>query len=155
MGSSQNLPKILRQGAEGGSLVSWQWSCADTKALKNNDKPDRCVNDQLRIRGPAMKKHEIVSPQARAALFDPPSDPAAIVRHYTFSPEDLALIHRRRRDANRLGFAVHLAYHRFPGRVLGIEELPSADVLSFIAGVDWHFKCWTSPLLNFNGLAET
>ncbi len=81
-----------------------------------------------------MKKHEILSPQARTALFDPPNDPVAIVRHYTFSPEDLALIRRRRRDANRLGFAVHLAYQRFPGRVLGIDEILSADVLSFVAG---------------------
>ena len=80
-----------------------------------------------------MKKHEILSPQSRAVLFDPPIDPAAIVRHYTFSPEDLALIRQRRRDANRLGFAVHLAYLRFPGRVLGIEEIPPADILSFIA----------------------
>ena len=71
-----------------------------------------------------MKKHEILSPQARAALFDPPNDPAAIIRHYTLSPDDLALIRRRRRDANRLGFAVHLAYQRFPGRVLGIDETP-------------------------------
>ena len=81
-----------------------------------------------------MKKHEILSPQARAALFDPPNDPAAIIRHYTLSPDDLALIRRRRRDANRLGFAVHLAYQRFPGRVLGIDEIPPGDVLSFIAG---------------------
>ena len=71
-----------------------------------------------------MKKHEILSPQSRAALFDPPTDPAAIVRHHTFSPEDLALIRQRRRAANRLGFAVHLAYLRFPGRVLGVEETP-------------------------------
>jgi len=41
---------------------------------------------------PTMKKHEILSPQSRAVLFDPPTDPAAIVRHYTLSPEDLALI---------------------------------------------------------------
>lgn len=80
-----------------------------------------------------MKKHEILSPQARAALFDPPNDPAAIIRHYTLSPDDLALIRRRRRDANRLGFALHLAYQRFPGRVLGIDENLPADVLSFIA----------------------
>lgn len=80
-----------------------------------------------------MMKHEILSPQARAALFNPPGDPAAIIRHYTFSPDDLALIRRQRRDANRLGFAVHLAYQRFPGRVLGIDETPPADVLSFIA----------------------
>jgi len=80
-----------------------------------------------------MKKHEILSPQSRAALFDPPTEPAAIVRHYTFSDEDLALIRRRRREANRLGFAVHLAYLRFPGRALGAEEIPPPDMLAFIA----------------------
>ncbi|MEK4031920.1 DUF4158 domain-containing protein [Methylocystis sp. IM3] len=80
-----------------------------------------------------MKKHEILSSQARAALFDPPCDPTAIIRYYTFSPDDLALVRRRRRDANRLGFALHLAYQRFPGRVLGIDETPPEDVLSFIA----------------------
>ena len=84
-------------------------------------------------RGPAMKKHEILSPQSRAALFDPPSDPAAIVPHYTFSSDDLALIWRRRRDANRLGFAVHLAYFRYPGRIIGVDETPSEDMLRFIA----------------------
>ena len=47
-------------------------------------------------------------------IVHPPTDPAAIVRHYTLSPEDLALIRQRRRAANRLGFAVHLAYLRFP-----------------------------------------
>lgn len=80
-----------------------------------------------------MKKREILSPQSRTALFDPPTDPAVMVRHYTFSPDDLALIRQRRRDANRLGFAVHLAYLRFPGRVLGIDEIPPADLLAFIA----------------------
>ncbi len=80
-----------------------------------------------------MRKHEILSPQSRAALFDPPTEPAAIVRHYTFSTEDLALIRQRRRAANRLGFALHLAYLRFPGRVLGADEMPPADMLAFIA----------------------
>jgi hypothetical protein len=72
-------------------------------------------------------------PQARAALFDPPTDVRAIVRHYTFSIEDVALIRQRRRNANRLGFAVHLAYLRFPGRVLGQKETPPAYMLAFIA----------------------
>ena len=80
-----------------------------------------------------MKKHEILSPQSRVALFDPPTDPAAIVRHYTFSSEDMTLIRRRRRDANRLGFAVHLAYFRHPGRIIGVDETPPEDMLSFIA----------------------
>ena len=75
-----------------------------------------------------MKKHEILSPQSRAALFDPPTDPAAIVRHYTFSPKDLTLIRQRRRASNRLGFAAHLAFVKFPGRVLGADEHPSADM---------------------------
>jgi len=39
-----------------------------------------------------MKKHEILSPQSRTALFDPPTDAGAIVRHYTFSLDDMALI---------------------------------------------------------------
>ncbi|KAF2988975.1 DUF4158 domain-containing protein (plasmid) [Methylocystis sp. MJC1] len=80
-----------------------------------------------------MKKHEILSPQSRAELFDPPRDPAAIVRHYTLSPDDLTLIRQRRRDANRLGFAVHLAYLKFPGRVLGSEETPAPEMLAFLA----------------------
>ena len=80
-----------------------------------------------------MKKHEILSSQARAALFDPPADSAAIVRHYTFSPEDMALIRQRRRAANRLGFAVHLSYLRFPGRAPRPEETPPAEMLTFIS----------------------
>jgi Domain of unknown function (DUF4158) len=80
-----------------------------------------------------MKKHEILSPQARADLFDPPTDTAAIVRHYTFSPEDMALIRQRRRAANRLGFAVLLSYLRFPGRVLRPEEAPPTEMLAFIS----------------------
>jgi TnpA family transposase len=80
-----------------------------------------------------MPPRYILSPQSRAVLFDPPTDAAAIVRHYTFSPKDLALIRQRRRVANRLGFAVNLAYLRFPGRVPGVDEAPPADMLAFIA----------------------
>jgi TnpA family transposase len=81
-----------------------------------------------------MKKHEILSPQSRTALFDPPTDPTAIVRHYTFSPEDMVLIRQRRRAANRLGFAVQLAYFRHPSRIMRIDEEPPEDMLIFIAG---------------------
>jgi hypothetical protein len=80
-----------------------------------------------------MTSRQLLSPQARGALFDPPTDPAAIVRHYTFLPEDMAVIRRRRKDANRLGFAVHLAYLHFPGRVIRVDENPPLDMLCFIA----------------------
>jgi hypothetical protein len=57
-----------------------------------------------------MTPRQLLSPQARAALFDPPMEVRAIVRHYTFSIKDVALVLQRRRNANRLGFAMHLAY---------------------------------------------
>jgi TnpA family transposase len=100
----------------------------------------------------AMKKHEILSPHSRAALFDPPTEPTAIVRHYTFSPEDLALIRRRRRAPNRLGFAVHLAYLRFPGRVLGVDETPPADMMAFIAS---QIGCDASDFASYARRIET
>src|SRR5271165_238973 len=92
---------------------------------------DKTQAFDLRRCATGMKKHEILSPQSRAALFDPPTDPAAIVRHYTFSPEDMALIRERRRAANRLGFAIHLAYLRFPGRAPRPEEKPPENMLTF------------------------
>ena len=103
-----------------------------------------------------MKKHEILSPQSRAALFDPPTEPTAIVRHYTYSAEDLALNPRSDgAPTNRLGFAVHLAYLRFPGRVLGAEETPPADMLAFISsqiGCDpassWPMRAAAKPVVS-------
>ncbi len=56
-----------------------------------------------------------------------------MVRHYTLSSEDLALINRRRGDPNRLGFALMLCYLRFPGRVLQQDEQPPAALCAFVA----------------------
>lgn len=81
-----------------------------------------------------MKPRQLLSPSVRAAFFDPPTDAAGIVRHYTFSPEDLALIGQRRRDPNRLGFAVLLAYLRFPGRAISPEDALPADMLAYLGG---------------------
>jgi uncharacterized protein DUF4158 len=56
-----------------------------------------------------------------------------MVRHYTLSSEDLALINRRRGDPNRLGFALMLCYLRFPGRILQQGEQPPAELCRFVA----------------------
>jgi TnpA family transposase len=80
-----------------------------------------------------MPRRQLLSPQARSSLFNPPCDPVSIVRFYTLSPADLALAHRRRRPANRLGFAVQLAYLRHPGRALEAAEVPPEAMLAFIA----------------------
>nr|WP_288414977.1 DUF4158 domain-containing protein [uncultured Novosphingobium sp.] len=61
---------------------------------------------------------QILSPAQRAALFDPPSDPAEIERLYTLGPDDLVEVFRRRRAANRIGYAVQLGYLHHPGRAL-------------------------------------
>ncbi len=80
-----------------------------------------------------MPRRQLLSPQARSSLFDPPRDSASIMRFHTLSPEDLALARRRRRPPNRLGFAVQLAYLRHPGRALEPEEVPPEAMLVFIA----------------------
>ena len=58
-----------------------------------------------------------------------------MVRHYTLSSEDLALINRRRGDPNRLGFALMLCYLHFPGRILQLQqgEQPPAALCAFVA----------------------
>ena len=48
-------------------------------------------------------------------------------------PTDLAAIGRRRRDHNRLGFALQLCALRYPGRLLRPGELIPAEALRFVA----------------------
>ena len=76
---------------------------------------------------------QILSPAQRTMLFDPPSDPATIERLYTLGPEDLVEVFRRRRAANRLGYAVQLGYLRHPGRALEPGEMPPAAMLTVLA----------------------
>jgi len=80
-----------------------------------------------------MPSRELLSPQLRAALFDPPIEPTDIARFYTLTADDLALSLARRRPHNRLGFAVCLAYMRHPGRALEPDETPPSAVLNYIA----------------------
>ena len=68
-----------------------------------------------------------------AALFDPPTEQRELVRHYTLSATDLAMIRRCRGDHNRLGQALMLCYLRYPGRPLKADERPPEALLSFVA----------------------
>lgn len=82
-----------------------------------------------------MATRELLSPAQRAQMLCIPDDLSdqLLARYYTFSDEDLALIKQRRRPKNRLGFAIQLAYLRFPGRTwLASEEVPPR-VLVYIA----------------------
>ena len=68
-----------------------------------------------------------------AALFDPPTDQRELVRHYTLSAGDIAVIRRRRGDHNRLGHALMLCYLRHPGRPLRANERPPPALVRFVA----------------------
>lgn len=78
------------------------------------------------------RRHQPTEPQI-AALFEPPTDRPAMIRHYTLSAADLALIRKNRSDHNRLGFALMLCYLRHPGRPLKVGERPPAALAAFVA----------------------
>ena len=69
----------------------------------------------------------------REQLLALPDTSEEFIRQYTFSEADLSLIHQHRGAANRLGFAVQLCYLRFPGVVLGLDQVPAPSMLTFVA----------------------
>lgn len=62
-----------------------------------------------------------------------PTDETVLVREWTLSAADLAAISRRRRDRNRLGFALQLCALRFPGRLPRPGEPIPSGALRFVA----------------------
>jgi TnpA family transposase len=66
-------------------------------------------------------------------LFTLPAEKVTLVRYWTLTDTDLEAIHQRRRDRNRLGFALQLCVLRYPGRQLRPGELVPAAALRFVA----------------------
>lgn len=58
---------------------------------------------------------ELLTENQRNELMQIPADRWILGSYYTFSEQDLAIILKRRREDNRLGFAVQLAVLRYPG----------------------------------------
>ena len=79
-----------------------------------------------------MRRQQLTETQI-AALFDPPTEPRELVRHYTLTETDLAMIRRCRGDHSRLGYALMLCYLRYPGRPLRANERPPAALVAFVA----------------------
>lgn len=77
-----------------------------------------------------MSTKTILSPGQRAAIFDPPTDRETVDRLYTLGQDDLVQVCRRRRGANRIGYAIQLCYLRHPGRALAPGEEPPAIMLA-------------------------
>ena len=79
-----------------------------------------------------MPRQVILSVLEREALLASPVNRDDLIRWYTFSEADLALIRQRRGDANRLGFAVQLCLLRYPGQGLAVNAPPDGTVLEWI-----------------------
>ena len=81
-----------------------------------------------------MPRRSLLSAEQRARLFDVPTTPAEMAKHYVLSPEDLMLVRAKRRSMNRLGFAVQLCLLRYPGQGLGPGQPSPMAMLDFVAG---------------------
>jgi TnpA family transposase len=80
-----------------------------------------------------MPRRELLTLAQRDELLAFPTEEADLLRHYTFSTHDLAVIRRHRGDHNRLGFAVQFCYLRFPGRLIALDEVPYPPILGMAA----------------------
>lgn len=80
-----------------------------------------------------MPRRSVLSAAERLSLLAIPTLEADLHRLYGLSDADLGLIREHRGDANRLGFTVLMAYMRYPGVILGVEEDPAPQVLTFLA----------------------
>ena len=80
-----------------------------------------------------MPRRSILTPAELAGLLTVPTGGVELVRRFELSERDLAVISGHRGRANRLGFAVQLAYMRFPGIILGADDEPDAGVLRVVA----------------------
>lgn len=71
-----------------------------------------------------MVRRQLLTDEERQALFGIPLDSDGMARRFTLSRADQDLVVARRRDANRIGFAVQLALLRYPGVALAqLEQL--------------------------------
>ncbi|QHK18994.1 Tn3 family transposase [Pseudarthrobacter psychrotolerans] len=90
-----------------------------------------------------MPRRSILSAAERESLLALPDPEDEVIRQYTFSESDLAMIRQRRGAANRLGVAAQLCLLRFPGQGLSAETDVPAALLHWIGrelGIDP--ACW-------------
>jgi len=80
-----------------------------------------------------MPRRRALTKAQLESLLALPVTEADLVRHWTLGDDDLALVDRRRRIHNQLGFALQLCALRYPGRLLRPGEVIPQPALSFIA----------------------
>ena len=79
-----------------------------------------------------MPRRRLLADAERAELLAFPTTDDELIRLYTFSEADLAVIRQRRGGHNRFGFAVQICYLRYPGFALPPDEQPPASLLRLV-----------------------
>ena len=95
-----------------------------------------------------MAHRQLLTGEERQALLGIPLDADSMARCFTLSRADRHLVAARRRDANRIGFAVQLALLRHPGIALAQLEQPVEPL------VQWLAKQLEIPAAPFTGYAR-
>jgi len=80
-----------------------------------------------------MAHRQLLTDEERRALLGIPLDADSMMRCFTLSRTDQELVAERRRDANRIGFAVQLALLRYPGIALAQVEQPVQPLVQWLA----------------------
>jgi Domain of unknown function (DUF4158) len=63
----------------------------------------------------AMPRRRVLTATQLDELFTLPTEKSTLVHYWTLADTDLEAIHRRRRDRNRVGFALQLCALRYRG----------------------------------------
>ena len=80
-----------------------------------------------------MPRRSLLSTSERENLLALPDNQEDMIRYYTLNEYDISIINQHRGKSNRLGFAVQLCYMRYPGILLGPNEIPITPLLDFVA----------------------
>ena len=81
-----------------------------------------------------MARRDLLTGDERRALFGVPLDRASLAKFYTVADEDRPLIEIKRGDANRRGFALHLALLRHPGFGMRHNDIVPDFLVRHVAG---------------------
>lgn len=84
-----------------------------------------------------MPRRSMLTAADRENLLALPESDDELIRHYTFSETDRALIRLRRGDANRFGFAVQLCLLRYPGHALAADRDVPDVLIHWVAKELW------------------
>ncbi len=80
-----------------------------------------------------MPRRSILTKAECESLIAFPENVPELIKYYAFNDREMAIIQHHRGKPNRLGFAIQLCYMRYPGILLGLNDMPSHLLLTFVS----------------------